>query len=599
MAAVAIETPPFPVVHTDLGLDGEAPAFSRFRPRPTFRPHPDILAATGFPAIRGLGEVIGESGGPGAVWTPRHGTPKNTVTGFFSEALAKSLELALDAEGLLDDALPPRTYGFGFVPNAGKKRWVNPCFRVSRHQDSFDWHRDLSATFEDGLSDYTLLVYLDAPPGLELCFTTGSGSVSYAGEAVGDELEWVDTMSPTMVMPVATGTAVLFSQRYLHMARAGSGTRLGSGGHRLVLRTDLVQPGTWAECETPQALDAKRVAQALFRNAQLAELAGFQDMASEMYQRSTHLRLRGSVETSAPIHPRALFLCDHYMELVDTGCTACVARSGTTYLFYHGRLYETAYGWDKGVATPIIAQAATFVLANMLSRDLPPLVFHAPLPIEDGLDDDGDMGGFAFGQGAEFDAYAQDSDDVEDYWGDTGTNWPKRSCGRSEYPEWPAAITAKHLIMNADTHTWTTLLDTDKGLGTTRIGTVKTPLFVTLEQYKRCYCGCDAHRPLTPEPTASDTPYERVSRAVFQAVEDPIPEPSIVFDEDDGAKGHVWFDMGPRTTSTFHHAACTGGYRVVGKREVGTVRHAVRCSMRFELRVCGLLCIVARPYVVL
>lgn len=529
-AMACLETPDFPVIAANLTLDGS----------PTFRAErPDVFVTAAFPAIVGLESVVAA-----AKWSPRREAPANDTTGFFSEALAASIAQALDPM-----TLPPRTFGIGFVPDFSKKRRVNPCFRVSR-VGMFSDHRDLPATFEDGCSDYSLVVYLevhgdDATLQIETGVGVGDRGTKRAGCSIMEELVATSRRfrSSHVAIPLNTGTAVLFSQRYVHSAAGGF--------RRLVLRTDIVQPGTWRE----EGIDpeTKRVAQALFRNAQMADLAGFQDMAQEMYERSTHIRLcAASTNPGRDIHPRALFLSDHYMELA-SGCTACVARSGTSYLFFHGRLYGYGDTWVKADIEPIVVQAATFVLANMLNRDLPPLVFKAPLLMED------------------FNEFDLD---------ETG----RGTCGDS------GAITAQDLVLDAKGHVWVT---SDGMLPSSRIGTVKVPIFTKDKVFVRC-CGDDA---ATPPPKTSK-PYERTSRGEFGAVAD-IPSPTVVFDAEDGSSGHVWFDMEPNKTSTFHHAACFCGYKVVAKTEVGTVRHPVRCTMRFELALGGLMCIVAKPYVVL
>jgi hypothetical protein len=242
----------------------------------------------------------------------------------------------------------------------------------------------------------------------------------------------------------------------------------------------------------------------------------------------------------------------------------------------------------QATVQPIVSQAAVFVLANMLNRDLPPLVFQTPLTIED-MDlfefDAGEMGAVVRRYG--FDRFAEPSSDEEDYWG------RRHSCANEDKSPWPAHITAKHLI-GSDEETWISCADDTAP--TTRIGTMNVKVFTKHKEYVACYCGCDGNGPL-PSPRMSK-PYERMSTAVFEPVASlDIPAPTVVFE--DSSSGHIWFDLEPYRTSTFHHAACTGGYRVLGKTEVGTVRYAVRCTMKFVLQPGGLLCIVARPHVVM
>jgi hypothetical protein len=440
-------------------------------------------------------------------------------------------------------------------------------------------HRDLPSTFEDGISDYSLLVYLEAGVGSELHLELGSGPGPDTpwGLSIVDEIV-ESSNKPPLVLSVHASTAVIFSQRYIHS---------GVGGSRLVLRADIVQPGSWVDGGTASQI----VAQTLFRNAEMAELAGFQSMAAEMYERSTHIRLCAAKypdNRTPTLHPRALFFVDHYMELV-TGCTACIARSGTSYLFFHGKLYDDD-AWPQATVEPVVSQAAVFVLANMLNRDLPPLVFQTPARIQDTGDDTFDfdvaeMGAIQYGNGSGFATFAEASDEDDYAW------WREKDAS-----PWPAFITAKHLIWNVDNSEWVSF-EPKHVEPTTYLGVVKVALFTKQKEYQKCYCGCDGDGPVPP-PKLSN-PYERMSTAVFEAVPSTvdIPAPTVVFEDE--SSGHIWFDLEPHRTSTFHHAACTGGYKVVGKTEMGSVQHAVRCTMKFVLQAGGLLCIVARPFVVM
>ncbi len=216
---------------------------------------------------------------------------------------------------------------------------INPCFRFHHYikgSAGFDWHRDSQVTFDQTTrSNLTMLIYLTSNRDAKLEFKVPTQPIDNLGLTVSQELELLAHKSKSYTIYPAKGSALIFDQRYLHLAHP-----LVDSDHKYVLRTDLMCHGQKLDSlMTPTELKVNQLTRQLFRQAQFYELSGQKDvskLAGDLY--SICLSLRQSPERiqsyESVSHLESYLVQMKFDQPVEIGATLrLLSRSGQAYKF--------------------------------------------------------------------------------------------------------------------------------------------------------------------------------------------------------------------------------------------------------------------------
>lgn len=257
---------------------------------------------------------------------------------------------------------------------------LNPCFRVSRygHVGGFGWHRD--AAYTKGMSiksNYTVLVYLSEQEGATE-FLPSDPETVHDGQTVQEELSSNrHTLENGVRVQSRLGRAVVFHQRLLHR---------GSGGHRFVLRADLLSFGTLkldSGSYSPLMARIYMLSCELFRHAQYLELEKRYEEANSLYERVISLRQAPHCLVTFPEHLEKLCRqpLSGGLESHPLACDITFrSRTGQKFVFD----FRAGPDWIRNAETKkrLVSVAACFVLVSATRALSPSLVENVQLAVE-------------------------------------------------------------------------------------------------------------------------------------------------------------------------------------------------------------------------